>query len=185
MLIILEGRDKTGKTYLYNKLKEIFKDNKNVKFFTPTFWREYLKQDPEFLEKSFYGDWVLLFDFLKQITDNGNDLPHIIMDRSFISEIIYGPASRPEFVNKNVDWWSQRVNEYTNYLSEINHLIIWCDAPLVYEDDKWDKSFLEKINKEYFNFFNKVMGKLNVIYCYSLFRETDFDDIILKLKEIL
>jgi thymidylate kinase len=162
MLIILEGPDKSGKTTLFNMFKERFKDDQSVRFYQPSEYKIFIAQDPDFLEKSFYGDWIALFEFLEQTTAFGNKPPHYIFDRCFISEIIYAPI-----VGRYIpEWFSEREKYYIDKLSKFNHCIFLLRNNRNIPDEKWDFKTLKKIQDAYEKFYYTYRNKLFIIPLY-------------------
>jgi len=159
MLIILEGPDKSGKTTLFNMFKKRFENDQSVRFYQPLEYKIFLEQDPDFLEKSFYGDWIALLEFLEQTTAFGSKPPHYIFDRSFISEIIYAPI-----VGRYIpEWFSERAEYYINKLSKFNHCVFLLQTKRNIPDEKWDLETLKKIHAAYEKFYSMYKNKLCII----------------------
>lgn len=138
MLIILEGLDKCGKTTFANKFRQVARI------------RHCTKDDDT-------------FEVLKKYADlSTNDL--IILDRSFLSEMCYGPVYRGE---TNIT--PAKLMKITKILAKTPHVILYFSRPdkeqIQYDiDDEFEKDAekLEMVKKRYKDYIARYKNRFNI-----------------------
>lgn len=119
-LIILEGADCTGKSTLLNKIKN---------------------EDTLVIHNGVYESRTVAFEtYIDQIADN--IYKSVILDRSYISELIYGSIYRGE---KNHEWKSEIRLLESMMVSYFSPLVIVCLPPIEIVLNEWQN----RINTEY------------------------------------
>ena len=159
MLIILEGINGVGKSYLAKRLSEEYE----IPIYK-TFGKEREKlpegKNREFFLSSFQKglfDWAVA-DFLNQVPSD------VIMDRSIISSYPYGDDENLELIK---EWWKlcpDRTMIFFLYSMEVDKI----------QDRRKDDSFLaiskdaDYLQQRYFDLFSKIVGMKSHLFKFCV-----------------
>ena len=183
MLIHIEGPDLTWKSTLIDKMQRLFKNV--VVFKTP---KEYLPREDSKEAREKIRDFYIrraneAYETLKQDSSK-----IIILDRFFLSELVYG---------KVVRWYNSsdvkdKISELSKILEKIDkefrYTILFLQDELEkirkrfqrdWDDYIKDKKYFDKLLKEYWEIVNWYSDKFNV-YEINVFEDIDYWDTIIE-----
>lgn len=175
MVIIFEGIDGSGKTTIFKELK---KELKTPIFIDFDFYKEFKEKDYYYFEKAFpYAEALLLNTFIQ------NPETLWILDRSFISTIIYSPILRSEWFRQLdpalIPMWEAREQYYISLLASVPHKIFFFDVKTPLKVIEHSPRIYKILRKRYLDFFQKY-PELEV----SIINPTSYRD-IKYLKEFI
>lgn len=164
MKFVIEGADKVGKTTICSKLIEVFKDRlKYKKFPSNSIRRRILDKDLSNTNKI-----DLLLDEMEEFLEGSNNDEHYIIDRWWISTLIYQGISKEDkdYIFDRIDKGEIGANKikYLFYI-ESNVYRKTLGFKDIYESNR--AFYLDK----YEQFFNKEEEKLNKYFSKTIFIE--------------